>query len=281
MSKLGFNRHIEVFLAPAGIQPDELHGRTAVVIDVLRASSTIIYALSQGAREVIPVANLGEAGRMASNLDPASYVLGGERGGKQIEGYHLGNSPLQYAADRVADKTVILSTTNGTPAIQAASEAEELLVGGFVNARAVAQAVRDAGNDVTIICAGWENRVSLEDTLCAGFLVDLLLGGESPANLSDTAYMALWQYRHDQNDLSVPISRCNHARRLEELGHALDIPLCIEIDAWPVVPRLHESRLILTAVSEERLSRADDLEITPVALEPSDSGELSSAGQPS
>ncbi len=278
MSKLGFNRHIEVFLSPAGVQPDDLSGRTVVVIDVLRASSTIIYALSQGAREVIPVANRGEAGRMASTLDPASYVLGGERGGKQIEGYHLGNSPLEYTAGRVADKTVILSTTNGTPAIQASVEAAELLVGGFVNAHAVAQAVRDAGNDVTIICAGWENRVSLEDTLCAGFLVDLLLGGASPANLSDTAYMALWQYRHDQQDLSIPISRCNHARRLEALGHGPDIPVCIEVDAWPVVPRLHESRLILTAASEQRLSRAGELGITPVAQESRDSGELSSAG---
>ncbi|MFT4604627.1 MAG: 2-phosphosulfolactate phosphatase [Rhodothermales bacterium] len=278
MSTTGFKGHIEVFLSPAGVQPEELNGRTAVVIDVLRASSTIIFALSQGAREVIPVANLGEAGRMASTLDSASYVLGGERGGKQIEGYQLGNSPLEYTADRVADKTVILSTTNGTPAIQAAAAAGELLVGGFVNARALAQAVRDAGNDVTIVCAGWENRVSLEDTLCAGFLVDLLLDGSSPANLSDTAYMALWQYRHDQHDLSVPISRCNHARRLEELGHGLDIPLCIEIDAWPVVPKLHESRLVLTAASEQRLSHAADLEITPVAPESGDSGELSSAG---
>jgi 2-phosphosulfolactate phosphatase len=273
----GFNRHIEVFLSPAGIQPEELSGRTAVVIDVLRASSTIIYALSQGAREVIPVANLGEAGRMASTLDPASYVLGGERGGKQIEGYRLGNSPLEYTAEAVADKTVILSTTNGTPAIQAAAEAEELLVGGFVNAHAVAQAVRDAENDVTIICAGWENRVSLEDTLCAGFLVDLLLDGASPANLSDTAYMALWQYRHDQGDLSVPISRCNHARRLEDLGHGLDISVCIEIDAWPAVPRLHESRLILTEASGQPPSIAGELGITPVALESGDQGELSSA----
>lgn len=245
MSHSAYEGHIEVFLSAAGIKPDDLSGRTAVVIDVLRASSTIAYALSRGAREVIPVADLGEASRIAAVLDPASYVLAGERGGKRIEGYQLGNSPLEYTPEVVGDKTVILSTTNGTPAIRAAAPAPEVYVCGFVNISRVAAAIRAEARDLTIICAGWENRVSLEDTLCAGMLVDRLLEGGRKADLTDTTYMALWQYHHDQADIALPISRCNHARRLESLGHGVDIPLCIAIDSTPVLPRLHESRLVL------------------------------------
>ncbi|NNE71651.1 MAG: 2-phosphosulfolactate phosphatase, partial [Rhodothermales bacterium] len=175
MSSSAFEGHIEVFLSAAGIQPDDLAGRTAVVIDVLRASSTIAFALMQGAKEVIPVADLGDASRMAAALDASSFVLAGERGGKRIEGYQLGNSPLEFTSAVVRDKTVILSTTNGTPAIRAAEEAADVLIGGFVNLSRVAAAVRAAGRDVVIICAGWGNRVSLEDTLCAGMRVDRLL----------------------------------------------------------------------------------------------------------
>ncbi|MBO6576090.1 MAG: 2-phosphosulfolactate phosphatase [Rhodothermales bacterium] len=252
-----FAHNIEVFLTASNIADDDVRGRTVVAMDVLRASTTIIHALAAGAREVIPVPDMGEAGRIAAALDPASYVLGGEKDGKPIEGYGLGNSPLDYSGDAVSGKTVILSTTNGTPAILAAAEADDVLVGGFVNINAVADAVRALQAPLTIVCAGWKNRVALEDTMCAGMLIDLLLEGHSPANLADTAYMALWQYRHDQDAIDVPIGRCNHARRLEQLGHGADVAESIRIDAVPVVPHLSERRLVPWSAADPTLSSGE------------------------
>jgi 2-phosphosulfolactate phosphatase len=242
-----FERDIEVFLTASSLTAEDIKGRTVVAIDVLRASTTISTALANGAREVIPVPDLGEAGRIASALDSDRYLLCGERGGQKIEGYALGNSPTEFTREVVDGKTLILSTTNGTPAILAAMAAEEVLIGGFVNVRAVTEAVRQADRDVTIVCAGWHHRVSLEDTLCAGMIVSLLLRGESPADLSDTVYMALWQYKHDEDDLSLPIGRCNHARRLVKLGHGDDIAICIGVDTIGAVPRLREQRLVLAS----------------------------------
>lgn len=252
-----FHHDIEVFLTAGNVTAEDVRGRTAVVIDVLRASTTIAHALAAGAREVVPVPDMGEAGRFAAVLDTASYVLGGEKDGRRIEGYSLGNSPSEYSERAIAGKTVILSTTNGTPAILAAAEADPVLVGGFVNAAAVVRAVRAADQDLTIVCAGWHNRVALEDTICAGLLIDRLLEGRSPADLSDTAYMALWQYRHDAGDIGVPIARCNHARRLEALGHGSDVGACIRVDALDVVPVLRERRLVPFSRLEPLLSSRD------------------------
>lgn len=236
----------EVFLTGGNVLPDDVRGRTAIVIDVLRASTTIVTALSHGARAVIPVADMAEAGKMVSNLDPASYWLGGERDGVQIDGYHFGNSPREYTADAVDDRTIILLSTNGTGAIVRCAEAAEVLVGGFVNASAVADHARRAGRDVVIVCAGWRNRISLEDTLCAGLLLDLLWGDHPPDEMTDSSYIAWSLFRADRHDLHRPISRCNHARRLERLGYAEDIRLCVAVDSVPVVPAFVDSRLVIS-----------------------------------
>ena len=167
----------EVFLTSSTVTEDDVKGRTVIVIDVLRASSTIATALNNWARAVVPVADTGSATKIASNLDPSSYVLGGERGGNKIQGFHLGNSPLEYTQGTIDGRTVIFTTTNGTVAISRARRAEHLVIGSFLNAERVVEFARQAGLDVTIICAGWRNRVALEDTLCAGLLLYRLWGG--------------------------------------------------------------------------------------------------------
>lgn len=236
---------VEVFLTSSSVTEEDVKGRTVVVIDVLRACSTIATALNNGARSVVPVADMAQAGKIASNLDQQSYLLGGERGGEKIEGYHLGNSPLEYASATVKGRTIIFNTTNGTVAIAQARSAEHLLIGAFLNAGRVVDFIKEAGNDLTIVCAGWRNRVSLEDTLCAGLMLYRLWGGSEPSSVSDTAHIAYTQYVHDRGSISAAVARCNHAQWLTAQGHGDDVEYCMQVDALPVLPYYGDSRLVL------------------------------------
>ncbi|QXD14701.1 2-phosphosulfolactate phosphatase [Rhodocaloribacter litoris] len=256
---------VEVFLTGNTLTEEDVKGHTVIVIDVLRTSSTIVTALSNGARAVVPAADMAEAGKIAANLDQSSFLMGGERGGDKIEGYHLGNSPLEYTPDVVEDKTLILNTTNGTAAIANARAAEHLVVGCFLNARRVVDFAREQGLDVVIVCAGWRNRIALEDTLCAGLLLHLLWDGQEPAHVSDSAHIAFTLYRHDGNDLFAALRRCNHAQRLYEQGFADDVAYCARVDYLPVLPYFEESRLVRydparaeSALSESPALRARD-----------------------
>jgi len=236
---------IEVFLTSSILTEEVLKDRTVVVIDVLRTCSTITSALVNGARSIIPVADLGQASKIATNLDQESYLLGGERDGEKIEGYHLGNSPLEYTVENVKGRTIIMNTTNGTQAITQAKSAEHLLIGSFNNAQYVVDFIQLAGLDVTIICAGWRNRVSLEDTLCAGLLIYRLWDGKEPGLVSDTAHIAFTQYRNDKNTLERSIRRCNHAQMLKMKGFEADVEYCIKIDSLPALPHFVDNQIIL------------------------------------
>ncbi len=247
--------HVEVFLTSANVDEDDVRDRTVVVIDVLRASSTIVTALSNGARAVVPVPDMAEAGRIAQNLDPSTYLLGGERGGKKIEGYHLGNSPAEYTADRVEGRDVILNTTNGTRALMRARGAARLFVGCFLNASRVVEAVRALGRDLTIICAGRNHRISLEDTLCAGLLLHRLWEGAEPPAATDTAHLAFTQYLHDRDDPMAALRHSANARRLLDGDEGDDVAYCLQIDHVPVLPQYRDSRLVL-AGNAARVSAA-------------------------
>jgi 2-phosphosulfolactate phosphatase len=236
---------VEVFLTGSTVTGEDVKDRVVVVVDVLRASATIVTALHNGARAVVPVADMEMAGKLASNMDSSSYLLGGERGGIKIEGYQAGNSPFEYAPEVVEGKTVILNTTNGTNALVAARGAGLLLVGSFLNASRVAEVIKEAGRDAVIVCAGWRNRISLEDTLCAGLLLSLLWDDSSPGLVSDAAHTAYSLYHHDEDQLDVALRRSNHAQRLVAMGAGEDVDYCLRRDALPVVPVFGDSRLTL------------------------------------
>ena len=237
---------VEVFLTSHILTEEDVTDRAVVVVDVLRASASILTALKNGARDVVPVADMAAASKIASNLDPSGYRLGGERGGYRIEGYHLGNSPLEYTEEHVRDRTIILKTTNGTTAIEQARAARHLLIGSFLNAGRVVDFLENAGCDATIVCAGTRNRVSLEDTLCAGLMLYRLWQGEEPpGGVSDTAYMAFTQYCNDKDDLTTALRHCNHAQWLRANGFAADVDYCMQIDTLPVLPYYTENRLVL------------------------------------
>lgn len=233
----------EVFLTSETVEEADVTGRTVVVIDVLRACSTIVTALANGARAVLPVKDMAEAGRIASNLDRSVYCLGGERDGEKIEGYDLGNSPAEYTREAVEERDVILNTSNGTLALSRAQSAAELLVGCFLNAERVVERIQAAGRDVTLVCAGQSGRISLEDTLCAGLLLHRLWDGEEPTVTTDTAHVAFSQYMRDRADVAQALHRSDNARRLAELGAEEDVQYCMNVDALPLLPRFSENRL--------------------------------------
>jgi 2-phosphosulfolactate phosphatase len=221
----------------AGSQP----GSAVIVIDVFRASTTIAAALAGGARFVLPVADVEQAMKLAEPYADSEVLLGGERECQRIEGFQLGNSPREYTREVVAGKVIVFTTTNGTQALAAAKDAAAVLIGSFVNFSAVADAV--AGHDsVTILCAGNNGRLSLEDFACAGGLVNRLAKGES--RLNDAALAARATYKNLKTDLGRTLTATEHALRLAELGFRADLDFALKVDSVPVVPRLNEGRIV-------------------------------------
>ncbi|MFM8734453.1 MAG: 2-phosphosulfolactate phosphatase [Pirellulales bacterium] len=220
-------------------------GGTAVVIDVLRASTTMVTALAHGAARVVPVAGIDEARRMAAALG-AGVLLGGERGGVRIPGFDLGNSPLEYSAERVARRTVVLTTTNGTAALHASRDAREIVVGAIVNRTAVAAAVRRlAGRamPVHLVCAGTDGAVSAEDVLAAGAILDAASVAGPRDELDAAAHEALAFYRRVAAAADVPAALVREfslspgGANLVALGMEADLPVAAAIDSLAAVPR--------------------------------------------
>ncbi|PEN14931.1 2-phosphosulfolactate phosphatase [Longibacter salinarum] len=236
---------VEVFLTHSNVTDEDVRDRTVIVIDVLRACSTIATALQNGARAVMPVPDMAEASKIAANLDPDVYRLGGERDAEKIEGYHLGNSPLEYTQEEVEDRDVILNTTNGTKALSRAKSAPHLIAGCFLNAGRIVDFIREAGRDVAIICAGRQNRLSLEDTLCAGLMLERLWGGQEPEYATDSAHTAFTLFHTDREDVGSALRRANHAQNLVERGYSDDVEYCFKVDALPVLPYYTDNRLVL------------------------------------
>ena len=164
---------LNVYDLPRLVEPEALAGGTAVVIDVLRSTTTIAYALAAGAKEVIACREVSDALALAAHLPAEQAILGGERHGVRIDGFALGNSPEEYTPERVRGKTVLLTTTNGTRAMDHARLAEEVWVAALVNASAMVK--RLLGREhVHILCAGTDGRPSEDDILMAGLLVERL-----------------------------------------------------------------------------------------------------------
>ncbi len=239
---------LQVALSPRALDAEALAGRDVLVVDVLRASSTIVTALANGARAVIPVAEQGEAGRLAASLDPDVSLLGGERGGQTLAGYGAGNSPLEYTRDLVGGRTVVLTTSNGTRTLALAKQARNVATGCFLNASAAAGFVTralEAERPVTILCAGSDGRVALEDTLCAGLLVSRVASPARVASLGDGAQIAAALYRGSQGHLARALFGAEHTQRLIALGFADDVTYCARIDALDGLPVLRDNRLVL------------------------------------
>jgi 2-phosphosulfolactate phosphatase len=222
-------------------------GRVAV-IDVLRASTSIITALSNGAERVIPAASAGEAAALARNLPAGRALLCGERNGLKVEGFDLGNSPAEYSAGRVSGKILVFASTNGSRMIvEAARAAETVLVAGFVNAGAVSRRLAEGTDDVLLACSGRDGSFSLEDAVAAGMLAETVRKNAGGAcSLSDEARAAVLLYRGFADDLAGMASGSLHGLYLAGLGLGGDIAACVSMDTFQTVPALRDGALVAT-----------------------------------
>jgi len=235
---------IDCHFTPGPVDDLALRERTVVVIDVLRASSTIITALANGAREVIPASTVESAMKIAGNLGTDQALLGGERNGRIVPGFDLGNSPAEYAASRVQGKSIIFSSTNGSQAMVKARYAAELVIGGFLNMGEVASFVRERPRDFVILCSGRNGGFSLEDTVCAGMLI-ARVAEDQEVVLSDSAVASMSLYRSMGRGILKMMRGSDHGKYLEEIGFGSDIRYCAGVDTVPVVPFLEGNVLRL------------------------------------
>jgi len=246
---------IDLFFTPGQTDELALREKTVVVIDVLRASTTIAAALSNGAREIIPVATVESAVKISGNLLGDVILLGGERNGKMIDGFNLGNSPAEYTEERVKGKAVIFSTTNGSQALVKARYARELFVCGFVNVGTVAEAIWRTPRDFTIVCAGNDGVLSMEDSVCAGMLIARVAAeGQVDAELSDGALVARTLYRTFGRGILKMIRSTDHGRHLLEIGFGEDLKFCAGVDTLPVLPLLEGNVIKLRPDAETKES---------------------------
>jgi 2-phosphosulfolactate phosphatase len=237
---------LDVAFSPLELTPADVAGRTVVVIDVLRATTTICTALAAGAREVVVTAGVDEAIRLAQTLDPASTLLAGERNAIRIAGFQLGNSPGEMTPDVVRDRTLVMTTTNGTAALLAAAGAREVIVAAAVNLNAASERARAAfaaDRNVMIICAGREHGFGLDDAYVAGRIA-AALGGE-PTDAAIAAIRLAAAFPTAEEGIGGGSSAANIRRAsLDE-----DIPYCARESVLDLVPRVVERELTSVVVA--------------------------------
>lgn len=232
--------NIDVFSSAHSFKEEDVRDKMVVMIDVLRASSTMITALDNGAKGVIAVGDMDDASKISHNLDAKSFLMSGEKDGMTIQGYDLGNSPLEHTEEVVKGKTIILNTTNGTKAIKRCSLAKHIIVGSFLNLNAIVEYLKDADQEVLLVCAGWRGRLSLEDILCAGNIIYELYSGKLPADARDGAKVAFGLYEKFGDDIENSIKTSNYAVRLKDIVSEDDLEYCCKRSITDILPVLNE-----------------------------------------
>ncbi len=221
--------------------------KSAVVIDILRASSTMVSAFARDCAAVIPAASLDEA-RQIKGKQP-QMVLCGERKGLKPEGFELGNSPAEYTSEAVSGAELVLTTSNGTRAIVRAGAAAHILIGSFLNLRAVVDKALQFNKDIVLVCAGNEGDFSYEDTFCATMMAWKLIRINSNITLADSARWALSHGpdtgRADEAKILAMLRKTSHGQKLQQLGFSRDLKLCAQINSSGIVPYMDKGKLII------------------------------------
>ncbi|HTV75861.1 MAG TPA: 2-phosphosulfolactate phosphatase [Candidatus Baltobacteraceae bacterium] len=258
------SKQFDVLLTPAefaALAKRDLRETVCVVFDVLRATSTFVTALHNGAKEIIPVSEISEA----LAIKNSEFILrGGERNGVRISAngidFDLGNSPREYSPEKVRGKTIVSTTTNGTRALRACANAKIILAASFLNLTATAEFLRqDNSTDILLVCAGTRENAALEDTLAAGALCELLVGASRcddrtaqravATQISTSAEIALQTYTRAKSDLAATVIRdSENARRLLAIPELCDdVAFCLQRDIYPLIARMEAGGAIRRA----------------------------------
>lgn len=227
---------INVILSPSNV--DELYftGKTTVIVDVLRATTTILNALQNGAKEIVPVGSVEFAMKASGSMFGGQTLLGGERNTKIIDGFNLGNSPLEYTPETISGKSIIFYTTNGSRAIVKAKFSEHAIICSLLNLTAVANYLNELNNNVEILCSGRNGVFSLEDTICAGKLISELTSLNENIELTDSSRAAIALAKAFGKNLKKMLRESEHGKILIENGFEEDIKFCSKLNTTSILP---------------------------------------------
>ncbi|MBN1465325.1 2-phosphosulfolactate phosphatase [candidate division KSB1 bacterium] len=239
-------KRIRFYPSGAEVNEQEIVGTTAAVADVLRATSTIVTALGNGCKAVIPATDIKTALAAVRSFRRQDVLLGGERMGRKIDGFDFGNSPQEYTRERVEDKVIVITTTNGTKALVYAQTAVRTVVLSFLNLTAIADFILQQERDVSVIAAGNDGDDSIEDTVCCGLLIDQLVrrapGQFQPCQASPrAAQLAVAQ----QGKIQQLLRQSPHGEYLTSIGYESDLTLCADMDSRSIVPHYSHGRITI------------------------------------
>jgi 2-phosphosulfolactate phosphatase len=246
---------IDVLFGVQQLTPQDVQGRVVAMIDVLRASTTISVALANGAKTIIPLENSEDVVTRSKQFERANVLLAGERRMLRMDGFDLGNSPVEHTREAVEGKTVLLTTTNGTKALLAVQGARDVVVASYVNLTAVSAMLRAAlrgGADVTIVCAGQDRQFALEDAACAGRFVHHVSKRLSDIAVNDAALAASLIDRKYGDNLLRLFNTAAHGRALAAAGFEADLTACAAVDSYPVVPIFQDRQITKLGPDRER-----------------------------
>lgn len=246
---------LDVLATPGEPIGEELSDTAVVVVDAIRATTSLLAGLEAGAARALTVGSIEEALQLRSSIGPDTVVLCGERGGRAIEGFDLGNSPLEFRPEAVSDRVLVCTTTNGTMTFEKCRRAGELLLGCFRNRRAVAERVTSlagCGNGrvgydrVSIVCAGKEGRLSLDDVLCAGLIAQAVQQAAPTVEISDGTRAALALAQQLGSPSAELLGSTAAGEALVEIGLEADLDYCAQLDVSRGIPRLGRDGFVLS-----------------------------------
>ena len=233
-------RKLETCFSPALFIPDENHDSIVIIIDVLRASSSICTAFANGAVSIIPVAEVAEA----KDYKSRGYLVAAERDGIVLDFADFGNSPFNFTKEKVSGQTIVYSTTNGTTIINLTSSAFITVIGSFLNIGALTKWLIKQDRNVLLQCAGWKNRFNIEDTVCAGAIAEILLKSNLYATICDSTLAALDLWSLAASDLPGYVEKAAHRTRLRDKKLDDCIGFCLTPDFTDKIPVMKNGVLV-------------------------------------
>lgn len=233
-------KHVEVCFTPGEYDYYKSEYEIVVVIDVLRATSAICAAFDNGINSIIPVPTIEEA----MDYKKRGFLAGAERKGQIVEGFDFGNSPFSYMNEEFIGKDVVLSTTNGTKALDVAKDAEIVVVGSFLNLEALCIWLSDQDKNVLCLCSGWQDKFNLEDTICAGAISEYLIGTGKFTSDEDSSVAAKYLYLSAKDNYFGYLKSSSHRRRLKNLNLNEDVKYCLTPNQTDVIPILKDGKLV-------------------------------------
>lgn len=239
-------KFVEVCFTPGMFELFKADYEIVVVIDVLRATSAMCAAFDNGIKSIIPVPTVEEA----MEYKKKGFLAGAERKGQIVEGFDFGNSPFSYMNEDFKGQDVVLSTTNGTRALDIAKDAETVVVGSFLNLDALCEWLVDQDKNVLCLCSGWQDKFNLEDTICAGAISEYLLDSGKFRSDEDSSVAAKYLFKSAKDNYFGYLKSSSHRRRLKNLNLNEDVKYCLTPNQSRVIPILKDGKLV--ALNQEK-----------------------------